>query len=320
MPPVRPWQREAAELVRREDARDEGLGLHRDRRRLGVAERRAGVLAQSRQRRLEPLAQRGIEADAVGRLLRPEDRIEDEVVGGVDADLELDCLVDGLLAGQREPVWQVAAEVGRPGQVGADLIRPLLKVRFVQAGAPTAPVDRLAADAIGGAGEACVAAPADPPHEIAGALGVGSEGVRHRAERIAEPEVGNVLAVLVDKKRPGLEHEDAQRRPCGLRALAVNLRRSVAAVHARPDHHHVEVGIGGRLVPGAADEAAEDVEREGCPLDVGLARRKWLAGRLKLGQGHCHVPSRARNGTTRSEQCSGGRPLSIMRTPHGDSK
>ena len=292
----RDQQREAAELVRREDARDEGLGLHRDRRRLGVAERRAAVLAQGRKRRLQALAERGVEADAVRRLLRPEDRIEDEVVRGMDADLELDSLVDGLLVRRRKPVRKVAAEVGRPVQVGADLLRPLLQVRIAQAGTPAAPVDRLAADAVGGAGKADVAAPADPPHEIAGALGVGPEGVGHRAERVAEPEVGDVLAVLVDEKRPGLEHEDAQRRPARLRALAVDLRSSVAAVHARPDHHHVEVGIGGRLVIGAADEAPEDIEREGCPLDVRLARRKRLAGRLKLGQGHCHAPSLIRLG------------------------
>ena len=151
----------------------------------------------------------------------------------------------------------------------------------------TAPVERLAADAVGGAGKSDVAAPADPPREIAGALGVGSEGVDHRAERVAEPEVGDVLAVLVDEKRPGLEHEDAQRRPARPRALAVDLRRSVAAVHSRPDHHHIKVGIGRRLFIGAADEAPEDIEREGRPLDIRLARRKPLAGRRKLGQGHC---------------------------------
>ena len=56
---------------------------------------------------------------------------------------------------------------------------------------------------------------------------------------------------------------------------------------SRPDHHHIKVGIGRRLFIGAADEAPEDIEREGRPLDIRLARRKPLAGRRKLGQGHC---------------------------------
>ena len=58
VPARRHEQRQAAELVRREDARHEGLGLHRDRRNPGPGDRRpSGAGGQLGDRRLQPCLQ-----------------------------------------------------------------------------------------------------------------------------------------------------------------------------------------------------------------------------------------------------------------------
>ena len=317
----RDQEREAAELVRREDARDEGLGLHRDRRRLGIAERRASVLAQCRERRLEPLAERGVEADAVRRLLRPEDRIEDEVVRGMDADLELDRLVDRLLAGRRAAGSEgcCRSRAARSGRRGPP---PAIAAGQHRAGGgtsrPSRSTCRRRSRRCRGTRRCCASRSPTPDRGSAG-----------RPARRCRPPGGTGCRARgrgCSGRARGRETAPPRARGCAAASgpASRSRRRSsprVAAVHARPDHHHVEVGIGGRLVIGAADEAAEDVEREGRPLDVRLARRKWLAGGLKLDQGHCRAPSLLRIGyDPRAGDVQGAGLFPLMRTPRGNSK
>ena len=175
-------------------------------------------------------------------------------------------------------------------------------------------VERHAADAVGGAGKSDVAAPADPPREIAGALGVGSEGVDHRAVRLPSPRSG-MGGVLVDEKRPkGAEHEDAQRRPARPRALALKYSPQRSCRTSRPDHHHIKVGIGRRLFIGAADEAPEDIEREDVRWTLGSPGGSTLAGRRKLGQGHCaHLRYQGYVCDSRADEAQGRRPASAQK-------
>jgi hypothetical protein len=84
--------------------------------------------------------------------------------------------------------------------------------------------------------------------------------------------------VLGDQVAPGVQDEHP---PVGVEPP--QLGREVAAVHPGPDDHdrRGRAGVAGRLVPGAAQEAAEGVGGERRLLDLHL-----LGSRDQLGQRH----------------------------------
>ena len=175
-----------------------------------------------------------------------------------------------------EPVRKVAAEVGRPLQVGSDLLG------HIAAGQPRA-----------GGGTS------RPSRATCRRRSRRCRGTRHCcASRSPTPDRVSAGRPARRCRSPGETDCRARDRGCSGRARGRGMARprarglaagsdptsrfrhrffaaAVAAVHARPDHHDIEVGISGRLIVSAADEAPENVEREGRPLDVRLARRKW---------------------------------------------